>query len=120
MDEIKRILEEDIVVEKVNLVRATMNEAHLIRDNLMQDLFDYKKIVVDLSECHYVDSTFFGAIVYVYKQLLREGGLIIIVMNDTFLKRTFIYRDFERIFKVCNTVREAVEEFNKLAEVLES
>ena len=42
MDAIERSFEDGIAIEKVNLFRATMNEAYEIKDNLIDDIIDYK------------------------------------------------------------------------------
>jgi anti-anti-sigma factor len=111
MDEFKRYNNGDVRIEKVNLVRATMNEAQEIRDNLLEDYLVFKKIVVDLSDCEYIDSTFFGALVFAYKHLKSKGGSIKLVMGNSFMRRTFIFRDIERIFDVHNTLREAINAY---------
>lgn len=113
MEGIKRTVNEDIIIEKVNLVRATMNEAQQIKDTLIEDMYESKKIVVDLSSCEYIDSTFFGALVYAYRQIKSENGSISLVVSDTFMIRTFMFRDIERIFKVHNSLQRAIDELRK-------
>jgi len=119
MEGIKRTVNEDIIIEKVNLVRATMNEAQQIKDNLIEDMLEYKKIIVDLSSCEYIDSTFLGALVYAYRQIKSENGSISLVVSDTFMIRTFMFRDIEKIFKVHNSLQRAIDELRK-EEFLES
>lgn len=113
MESIKRTINEDIIVEKVNLVRATMNEAQHIKDILMEDMLESKRIIVDLSSCEYIDSTFLGALVYAYRQIKSENGSISLVVSDTFMIRTFMFKDIERIFKVHNSLQRAIDELRK-------
>jgi anti-sigma B factor antagonist/stage II sporulation protein AA (anti-sigma F factor antagonist) len=87
-----------------------MNEAQQIKDYLVEDILEYKKIIVDLSSCEYIDSTFFGALVYAYRQFKSENGSISLVVSDTFMIRTFMFRDIEKIFKVHNSLQRAIDE----------
>ncbi|MEJ2103202.1 MAG: STAS domain-containing protein [Ignavibacteriaceae bacterium] len=112
MDSIKRDIKNEIVIEKVNLVRATLNEAYLMKDNLLEDGLDYKKIIVDLSSCDYIDSTFLGALIYSYRKIKEQDGEILLVVGNQGLTNSFIFREISSIFKVCNSIREAMEEMN--------
>jgi anti-sigma B factor antagonist/stage II sporulation protein AA (anti-sigma F factor antagonist) len=113
MEGINRTVNEDIIIEKVNLVRATMNEAQQIKDTLMEDILEYRKIIIDLSSCEYIDSTFLGALVYAYRQIKSKNGLISLVVSDTFMIRTFIFKDIEEIFKMHNSLQRAIDELRK-------
>ena len=117
MSEFKRFSIEDIWIEKINLVRATLNEAQDIKDNIIEAACEFEKIIVDLSDCEYIDSTFFGALVYCYKKILGRGGEIKLVMNDTFMTRTFIFRDIERVFNVYNKLNQAIDAYKEFEEV---
>jgi anti-anti-sigma factor len=112
VDSIKRDIKNEIVIEKVNLVRATLNEAYLMKDNLLEDGLDYKKIIVDLSSCDYIDSTFLGALIYSYRKIKEQDGEILLVVGNQGLTNSFIFREISSIFKVCNSIREAIEEMN--------
>ena len=54
----------NVVVLKVNLVRATLKEAEEFKNQLMEEIkLGNKKMVVDLSICEFIDSTFLGSLV---------------------------------------------------------
>ena len=112
MEAIERTFRDGIVVEKVNLFRATMNEAFGMKENLIDDSIDHNKIIVDLSSCEYIDSTFFGALVYAYRKIRERDGAIVLVLSNTFLSKSFIYKEISSIFQVHNSIKEAVAEFN--------
>ena len=113
MEAIDRIINGGILIESVNIVRATMNEADEIKDHLLEDVLEHKRIIMDLRCCEYIDSTFFGALVYAYRRIREQNGIIVILMSDTFIARSFIYRDIKKIFNVYFTIREAIDELNK-------
>ncbi len=52
----------DVIVEVVDLTRATLSEADEFKQRLTENIENgYKKIVVDLSDCEFIDSTFLGS-----------------------------------------------------------
>jgi anti-anti-sigma factor len=112
VEAIERYLENGIVIEKVNLVRATLNEAFVLKNNLLEDGLDYKKIVVDLSLCDYIDSTFLGAIIYSYRRIKESDGIIVLVIGDTSLANSFIFREITSIFLIFSSVKEAITELS--------
>jgi anti-anti-sigma factor len=108
MNAIHRILRNGVPIERVDIVRATLNEAQEINHNLLDDIA-YKNIIVDLSSCDYIDSTFFGAIVNAYRKIKSKGGSIVLVIGDTFLSKSFIYKDIASVFKVYRSIKEAMQ-----------
>jgi anti-anti-sigma factor len=113
MDAIERTFSNGIVVEKVNLLRASMNEAFRMKEYLIDDSIDHKQIIVDLSSCEYIDSTFFGALVFAYRKTRERDGAIVLVLSNTFLSKSFIYKEISSIFQVHHSIKEAITEFNK-------
>lgn len=108
MNAIHRILRNGVPIERVDIVRATLNEAQEINHNLLDDI-GYKNIIVDLSSCDYIDSTFFGAIVNAYRKIKAKGGSIVLVIGDTFLSKSFIYKDIASVFNVYRSIKEAMQ-----------
>jgi anti-anti-sigma factor len=108
MNAIHRILRNGVPIERVDIVRATLNEAQEINHNLLDDI-GYKNIIVDLSSCDYIDSTFFGAIVSAYRKIKAKGGSIVLVIGDTFLSKSFIFKDIASVFKVYRSIKEAMQ-----------
>jgi len=111
MDNFKKYNENEIRIIKVNLSRATMNEAQEIKENLIEDLSDHKMIVVDLSDCQYVDSTFIGALVYSLKRYKETSGDIKLVISDSLVNDTFILSDIERVFSVYHSIQDAISAY---------
>jgi anti-anti-sigma factor len=111
MNAIHRIFKDGVAIEKVNLLRATINNAQEIKDNLLDDI-DCNKIIVDLSSCDYIDSTFFGAMVFGYRVLKHQGCSIAIVISNTFLSKSFIYKEISSVFKVYPTMINAMNALN--------
>jgi anti-anti-sigma factor len=111
METIHKIIQDGIVIEKVNLIRATLNEAYDIKEILNDDMFDYEKIIVDLTSCDYVDSTFLGALVYSYRKMKERNGTIVLIISDNFFSKSIIFSEISSIFRVYYTLKDALASF---------
>ena len=75
-DFIKKVVG-DIAIIKVNLPKATFKEAQIFRDKIFYDILTNKfKIIIDLSLCEYIYSTFLGALVIALKKMTERSGKI--------------------------------------------
>jgi anti-anti-sigma factor len=108
MNAIHRMLRNGVAIERVDIIRATLNEAQEITHNLLDDISNYKEVIVDLSICDYIDSTFFGAMVSAYKRIRAKGGSIVLIVGKTFLSKSFIFKDITSVFKVYHSLNEAI------------
>ena len=87
MEDFDRIILKDVVVEIVNLTRATYKEALEFKEALTLDLArNFKKIVIDLRQCELIDSTFLGVIVFIKKSIYESGGDVRIVKSHSNIK----------------------------------
>jgi anti-anti-sigma factor len=108
-----RVVEGDIVILKVNLPRATFKEAEIFRDKVLYDILrNNLKIIIDLSTCEYIDSTFLGALVIALKRISERGGEIKYVIPQPaalyLLKLTGLYS----VLNLYRTSQDAVDSFN--------
>lgn len=110
MEAIERKIIDGVVVESVNLIRATMLEAQEIKTNLMEDIIDSNRIIVDLRTCEYIDSTFLGALVYSNRKIKEQNGFLILLLDDSYLARTFLFNEIGKIFRVHNSLNAAIDE----------
>ncbi len=70
----------DIVIITVNVSRATVKEAHEFKKFIDDEIKKKKlKIIIDLSSCDFIDSTFIGVLVVTLKKLADIGGELRIV-----------------------------------------
>jgi anti-anti-sigma factor len=102
-----------VIAINVNLTRATLREAqelkHLIDEEI---IIQHKKLLLDVSQCEFIDSTFLGVLVYGHKRMITKGGKLNIVepanVNQSLLHLTRVLESLN-IYKTRN---EAIENFN--------
>jgi len=108
----EKLTKDDITIVSVNLKKATLENTEKFREYLGKVIEDgTKKIIIDLSVCDFVDSTFLGTLVICLKAIDITGAKLKLVCNE---KVAFIICEITRlssVFKVHNYLEEAIEEF---------
>ena|SRR5664279_4269561 len=103
----------NVIVEVVSITRATMKEADEFKQILLKDIESgYRKIVVDLTECEFIDSTFLGALVVSLKRITGLGGDLKLVGFQDAVNTMFQLTRMYRVFETFSTKEEAVKSFN--------
>ena len=103
---------DDVVVEIVDLSRATVNEAKEFVRTLEKDLDSgYKKIVADLSACEFIDSTFLGTLVISLKKVTSVGGDLRLVGFQPAVHTMFDLTRMYRVFDTFDNKEDAINSF---------
>lgn len=101
-----------VVVEVVNLSKATYEEAQNLNKILDNEInFKNRKIVVDLSQCEFIDSTFLGVLVLSLKSIARIGGDIRLVKPHVISRSLMSIAGTLNVFNVYNNLEEAINSF---------
>lgn len=102
----------DVLVEVVELNRATLNEADEFKQRLTEDINNgYKKIIADLSACEFIDSTFLGTLVISLKKVTSLGGDLRLVGFKPAVHSMFELTRMYRVFETFNTKKDAINSF---------
>lgn len=113
MEDFDRIIIKDVVIEIVNLTRATYKEALELKERLNIDVIrNFKKVVIDLRQCEFIDSTFLGAIVYTKKNILDKEGDIRIVKSNSHIRTMIEKVGANRFFSIFATIEAAVQSYD--------
>lgn len=103
----------DIVVITVSLKRATLADAEEFKEVLVNEIQrGIKKIVVDLSFCEFVDSTFLGALVVSLKKLTALDGDLRLVGFQPAVHSMFELTRMYRVFESFKSTDEAIKSFS--------
>ena len=101
-----------VLVEVVNITRATLKEAEDFKQVLLKDIeLGWRKIVVDLTECEFIDSTFLGALVVSLKRITGLGGDLKLVGFQSAVSMMFQLTRMYRVFETFPTRDEAIKSF---------
>lgn len=112
MEDFEKKIEKDVVVEVVNLNRATYKEAIQFRKILDEDIEKkFRKLVVDISQCEFLDSTFLGTLVLAKKRMDIIGGELKIVEPTSVFKVLLEKTSTLEIFDTYKSLNEAIDSF---------
>ncbi|MBU0559597.1 MAG: STAS domain-containing protein [Bacteroidetes bacterium] len=111
-----RIVEErisDVLVEIVNLNRATLSEANNLMVLIQRGINDgYVKIIVDISTCEYIDSSFLGVLVAALKKVANRGGDVKLVGFKPAVQSMFELTRMFRVFETFSDLQKALKSFS--------
>lgn len=103
----------EVAIVHVFLNRATLAKAIVFKDFVSEVISNGTvKIVIDLSICEYVDSTFLGAMVALLKKTNSLNGDLRLVYNEEMPSLVFVLTRMDKVFKVFPGLDEAVESFS--------
>lgn len=100
------------LIAKINLKKATILEALEFKSILDEEIYNGQhSIILDLSECEFLDSTFIGVLVVTWKKLKAQGGKLKLVKPGHFAKSVFHLTGTIEIFETYASVEEALSSF---------
>lgn len=103
----------DIAVVKVELVAATLRDTKLLWDELESHLiFNWNKVIMDLSSCSFIDSTFIGMIVKIFRKISQKNGQLKLVFPQITAVESFRVVGITKILECFDTLQEAEASFN--------
>lgn len=112
MEDFEQKVVDDVVVEVVNLTRATWKEANQFKLILQADIEKkFKKLVVDISKVEFMDSTFLGALVLTKRNITQIDGDIKLVEPLSVFKALMEKTSTLNIFESYKSASEAVKSF---------
>ena len=102
----------DIALVAVALRRATLNESEEFKKILLTQIEGgIKKLIVDLSQCEFIDSTFLGALVVTLKKITQQSGDLKLVGFQPAVQSMFELTRMYRIFEAFTNKNEAINSF---------
>lgn len=101
-----------VSIVKVNLPRTTFSKAEEFKQ-LLNTLLAAKhiKIIIDFTECHYIDSMIVGVMVKAVKSFREKDGDILVITPSGNINIMFARTGLYKIFKQFWTIEKAIESF---------
>jgi len=105
-------IKDDIIIEKVNLKRATYKEAGEFSNFIQSDIkAGWNKIIIDMKYCEFMDSSFLGVLVNSLKQVEKsKGNLKLASVHDDAQSILDITR-MSDLFNIYPDKEEAIKSF---------
>ena len=114
MENFEKIFVNDVYVIVVHLISPTFLEANKFNEIIKEQIsFGHTKLVVDLSLCEHIDSTFLGEIIKSFKKMTSIGGALRIVEPAIPAQDIFSYTDTLKLFDLYKTRKDAIKSFEE-------
>ncbi len=102
-----------IAIIKVELVSATLRDSQALWDMMdIDSIFEKQKIIIDLSGCGFIDSTFIGMIVKIFRRINENDGNLKLVFPQITDLESFRVIGITKILECFGTLANAVESYN--------
>ena len=112
-DEFKIKIVDDIAIVTVDLLVATQRDAKPLWEELeTTTILEWDKVIVDLSQCTFIDSTFVGMLVRIFKVIKNNNGKMRLVFPENNMKLYFHTTGITRIVECFDTLNEAIDSFS--------
>jgi len=113
LDDFEQISIDDVYVIAVNLLRSTINEAFAFRKIVKEQINSgHTNLVIDLSKCDYIDSTFFGAIMVALGMMNDIGDKLKVVEPVNRKESIFLTTNTLGVIDLYKTREDAVKSFD--------
>ncbi len=114
MEDFEKTYVDGVFVVAVNLTRSTLNEAIAFRKIVEEEINSgHTKLVIDLSKCDFIDSTFFGAIIMTLEMVTDKGYKLKVVKPAIKGEYIFTTTHTLRLFDIYKTREEAIKSFEE-------
>ncbi len=112
MENFSTTIVNDIIVESVMVKRATREEAKEFKIRMQKHIDDgFRKMIVDLVQCEFVDSTFLSALLVILKSLLADGRILKLVSTPQEVDSILEFTGMKKVFAVYTNKEEAIQSF---------
>ena len=102
-----------IAIIKVELVSATLRDSQALWDMMdIDSIFEKQKIIIDLSGCGFIDSTFIGMIVKIFRGINENDGNLKLVFPQITDLESFRVIGITKILECFGTLANAIESYN--------
>ena len=114
MKDVEMINADGVFIIAINLSYGTINEAEAFRKILEKMInFGNTKLVIDISKCGYIDSSFFGVIIMASKMLIDIGYKLKVVKPNVAGEIIFTKTHTQSLFDIYKTRKEAIKSFRE-------
>jgi anti-anti-sigma factor len=112
MDNFLTIDKGDVIIEVVNLIKATREQAEEFKSILLKHIDNGKiKLIVDLHQCDFLDSTFLSSLLIALKATMKKGGILKLASPRQDVAEVLEATGMQRVFEIYPNISEAIDSF---------
>jgi anti-sigma B factor antagonist len=112
---IKNELIDDILVFSVEIKRATVDTADLLREKLIKIVKEGStKVIIDMSQIEFTDSTFLSSLLAGWKQASMNNGDIKLAGLRPAVRYVFKITRLDEVFDIYENTAAAIESFSRV------
>ena len=112
MDAFEKIYVNGVYIIAVNLSRSTIREAYEFRKVIEEEInVGHTDLIIDLSKCDYLDSTFFGGIMWALTKMSDIGKKLKLIKPGNPKEDIFLTTNTTRFFDFYKTREDALKSF---------
>ena len=114
MENFMNIKNGDVIIEVVNLTKATTEQAEEFKLILLKHIDDGNtKLIVDLHQSDFVDSTFLSTLLIALKATIKKGGNLKLASPKHDVAEVLEATGMNRVFDVYSNISDAMSSFKK-------
>ena len=103
-----------IIIVTVNLKRATNAVAEEFKLDFLKNVNNsHKRYLIDLTKCEYMDSSFLGSIIFIYKKISESEGELKLVAPHQDIRILLEITSVNKFVNVYETKTAAIKSFGK-------
>lgn len=115
MDNFSTIDKGDVIIEVVNLVKATAEQAEEFKLILLKHIDDGNiKLIVDIHRCDFLDSTFLSTLLIALKATIKKGGNLKLASPQHDVAEALEVTGMNRVFDIYPNIEDTISSFNTL------
>lgn len=104
----------DILIEIITANRASVKDSDFLKNTLQKKIDEgYKKIIIDLTSCEFIDSTFLGVLVNSLRRVAKENGDLKLVGFKPAVKAMFELTRLFRVFESYGDLQDAIKSYTQ-------
>ncbi len=112
LENFEKIFVDQVYVIGVNLTRSTLIEAKKFRKIIEETIISgNNRLVIDLSKCEIIDSTFFGVVILALQKMIDIEGKLKVVEPTNPKEDIFTTTNTLKLFDLYKTREDAIKSF---------
>jgi anti-anti-sigma factor len=113
MDKFLTIDKGDIIIEVVNLAKATREHAEEFKMILLKHIDnDDIKLIVDINQCEFLDSTFLSSLLIALKAAIKKRGNLKLTSPKYDVAEMLEATGMNKVFDIYSGISDAIKSFN--------